>query len=367
MEDLISAILGEVAAKFEMIVRKITVTPVSGVSDALMDGAAFPAADLPFEVYRGVFLANVNEQVRNADYSLWARDFLSKEDVNQLQGWHYALIHYFDSEEYSTSDPEERSRAQVQQVFLGLRIVRPSWTPYQYLRAVVQPDGSLSPSAFSKAAVKRLTVPSCDAANTIRNMDADLLRMIMPALLDSYRSDRAPVTRAMRIFELGYISQPFDVKQLMWVTALDSLFTSARHWGSDLAIRRIKNFIGADSRIYDLVEFPTHVTVPSFTVGDVAGDIYKLRNKFAHGEWVPKEYLDRPGYRGKAGNPLSYADVLLEATSIILRMSLIRILKDDLLEVFRSKDALDWHFSRHGLVNKRKSPRGFSVREPSFH
>jgi hypothetical protein len=350
-----------------MIVRKITVTPVSGVSDTLRDGEAFPSADLPFEVHRGVFLADVHEQVRNADYSLWARDYLSKDDVEKLHGWRYALIHYFDSEEYLTSDPEERSRAEVQRVFLGLRIVRPSWTPYQYLRAVVQPNGSLSPSGFSKAAVKRLTVPPCDAANTIRKKDADLLRMIMPALLDSYCSDCAPLTRAMHIFELGYISQSLDVKQLMWVTALDSLFTSARHWGSDLAARRIKHFIGADTRIYDLVEFPSHVTVPSFTVGDVVGDVYKLRNKFAHGEWIPKEYLGRPGYRGKAGNPLSYADVLLEATSIILRMSLIRILKDDLLEVFRSKDALDWHFSRHGLLNKRKTPRGFSGREPSFH
>lgn len=350
-----------------MEVRKITVTPVSGVSDPLRDGEPFPTSDLPFEVYPGVFLADVHEHVRNADYSLWARDFLSQEDVKKLQAWQYALIHYFNAEEYLTSRPDETSKMLVQRVFLGLRIVRPSWTPYQYLRAVVQPDGNFAPGAFSPALRSRLTVPSCDAVNHIRRKDAELLRTIMPALIEAYDTKCEPVSRAMRIFELGYISQSLDVKQLMWVTALDALFTSARHWGSDLAIRRIQNFIGAESRIYDLVDFPSHVTVPSFTVGDVARDVYKLRNKFAHGEWIPKEYLDRPGYRGKDGSPLSYADVLLEATSIILRMSLIRILKDDLLEVFRSKDALDWHFSRHGLLSKRKTTRGFSGREPSFH
>jgi hypothetical protein len=349
-----------------MIVRKITVTPVSEVSDVLTDGEAFPAADLPFEIYQGVFLADVHEQVRDADYSLWARDYLSKEDVKKLQGWRYALIHYFDSEEYSTSHLEERSKALVQRVFQGLRIVRPSWTPYQYLRAVVLPDGRFNPGAFSTAKA-RLTVPSCDAVNRIRRKDAELLRTIMPALVEADDTKCEPVRRAMRILELGYLIEFIDVKQLLWTTALDALFTSARHWGSDVAIRRIKHFVGAGARIYEPTDFPSYVAVPSFTVNDVASDVYRLRNKFAHGEWIPKEYLERRGYVGKAGNALTYADVILEATGIILRMSLIRILKENLFEVFRSKDALDWYFSRHGLITKKKNPRGFSGREPSFH
>jgi hypothetical protein len=363
----LSAILCEVTATLEMKVRKITVTPVPEVSDPLMDGESFPASDLPFEVYPDVFLADVHEQVKNADYSLWARDFLSKEDVKKLQGWRYALIHYFDAEEYSTSRPDENSKTLVQRVFLGLRIVRPSWTPYQYLRAIVRPDGSFAPGAFSQALKGRLTVPSCDAVNRIRRKDAELLRAVMPALIEAYDTKCEPVSRAMRILELGYLIEFIDVKQLLWTTALDALFTSARHWGSDIAIRRIKNFVGADARIYDPADFPSHVTVPPFTVNDVAWDVYRLRNKFAHGEWIPKEYLGRRGYVGKAGNALTYADVILEATSIILRKSLIRVLKENLLEVFRSKDALDWHFSRQGLITKKKSPRGFSGREPSFH
>ena len=153
----------------------------------------------------------------------------------------------------------------------------------------------------------------------------------------------------------------------MWVTALDAMFTSARHWGSDLAIRRIQHLIGRDVRIYEQKDFPSYMGVPSLTVEQVARDIYKLRNKFAHGEWVPKEVLDRPGYSGKAGEQLNYADVLLEATGIILRTSLIKILKENLLEVFRSKDALDWYFSRAGLINKAKIAKGFAGREPSIH
>jgi hypothetical protein len=154
---------------------------------------------------------------------------------------------------------------------------------------------------------------------------------------------------------------------LMWVTALDALFTSANQWGSDLAIRRIQYLIGPNSRVYEPGDFPSYIVVPSLTVGQVARDIYRLRNKFAHGEWVPQEFLDRPGYSGKAGEQLNYADVLLEATGTILRMCLIRILTQGLLEVFRTKDALDWYFSRSRLVSRKKIGRGFASREPSVH
>lgn len=348
-----------------MVEKKITVTPVFGLADEL-DGEEFPLTLLPFEVGPGVFLADVSQQMKNADYSLWARDYLSKEDVKDLRGWHYALIHYFDSEQYLISAPEEQSRELVHRVFVGLRIVRPSWTPYQYLRAAVRQDGSFDPSGFSKAE-GRLTVSSCDAANSIRKRDAELLRAIVPALLAAYDTKCGPVSRAISILELGYVSEFRDVKQLMWTTALDALFTSAKNWGSDLAIRRIKRLIGPNTRIYEPADFPHYMSPPPFTVEQVARDIYRLRNKFAHGEWIPKEFLDKPGYSGKAGEQLNYADVLLEATSFVLRMSLVVILKQNLLDIFRTKESLDWYFSRSGLVNTRRIAHGFHGREPSVH
>lgn len=98
-------------------VRKITVTPVFGVADENIDGGDFPSKELPFEVGRGVFLADVHAQMKSADFSLWAQQYLSKEDVKELQAWRHALVHYFDAEEYLTSSPEESSRELVQRVF----------------------------------------------------------------------------------------------------------------------------------------------------------------------------------------------------------------------------------------------------------
>lgn len=337
--------------------QKITVTPVSGLPDPFLDEGEFNSQDLPFEVGPGVYLADISEQMKEADYSLWAREYLSTSDVKKIRAWHYALVNYYNEEEYAHTQVQESSRELVHRVFLGLRIVRPSWVPYQYLHAQVRSDGSFDPSGFSQAQ-QRLTVPFCDSLTPVRRKDAELLKAIVPVLLRAYETDCEPVKRAIRILELGYISEFPDVKQLMWVTGLDALFTSTKNWGASLAIRRIEHFLGPETPIYEQADFPSYVLVPTLSVKEVLPDIYRMRNKFAHGEWVPNEYLKRGGYSGKAGEALSYADVLLEATSIVFRLALTKILKHSLLDTFGTKDELDWYFSRFGLVRKRKSCRG---------
>ena len=283
----------------------------------------------------------IHEQMENADFSLWARDYLSKEDVKKIQDWQYALVNYCDEEQYLHSDPEALSRELVHRIFIGLRIIRPSSVPYQYLHAQIQPDGSFEPSGFMRAEM-RLTVFPCDSWSPIRGKDAELLKAIAPALLRAYQTDCQPVKRAMRVLEVGYISEFPEVTQLMWIAGLEALFTSTSYSGAAAAIHRIRQFLGSKTRVYEQSDFSSHVSVPSFTLKNVLEDIYKVRNKLAHGEWIPKEYIEKPGYVGGAH---SYADVLVEATGIILRLALIKILRESLLETFGSKDNLDRHFS----------------------
>ena len=281
--------------------------------------------------------------MRDLDLTLWGREYLSKHDIEKIQGWECALVHHYDEEEYFHTEAEQRSRELLSKVFVGLRIVRPSRIPYQYLHARVQSNGALDPSAFSRAEMS-LTVFPCDTWTPIRRRDADLLKAIAPTLLRAYAIDCRPVMRAMRILETGYVSQFTDVKQLIWVTGLESLFTSTKSRGASVAIRRISQFLGPKTQIYEQTDFPAHMSVPSLALKDVLGDIYRLRNKLAHGEWIPEEFLKKPGY---ATGPNSYAGVLGEATSIVLRRALIKILKESLLETFGDKDKLDRYFSHY--------------------
>jgi hypothetical protein len=334
--------LGDVKSQDVARAQKITITPVFGLPQPPMDdNDDFSSKDLPFEVWPGVYLAYIHEQMENTDFSLWAREYLSKEDVKKIQAWQYALVNYYDEEQYLHGDSEALSRELVHRIFIGLRIVRPSSVPYQYLHAQIGPDGGFEPSGFMRAEM-RLTVFPCDSWAPVRRKDAEMLKAIVPALLEAYKTDCQPVIRAMRILEVGYISEFPDVKQLMWAIGLESLFTSDKHSGAQLAIRRIRQFLGSKTRVYEQSDFQRHVSVPALTLKNVLGDIYDVRNKLAHGEWIPKEYLDKPGYPRGAR---SYGDILLEATGIILRLALIKILRESLLETFGSKDNLDRHFS----------------------
>ena len=322
-------------------VRKITVTPVFGLPEPYTDKDVFSSKDLPFEIWPNVFLSDVREQMKGLDLTLWAREYLSKHDVEKIQGWKYALIHYYDEEQYLHSDAELQSRDLLHKIFIGLRIVRPSRVPWQYLHARIEPNGNLDASGFSRAEVP-LTVLPCDLWAPIRRNDAGLLKAIVPALLKAYEANCEPLTRAMRVLEMGYITPFPDVKQLLWVTGLEALFTSATYHGAPVVIHRIRQFLGSKTRVYEQADFHIGVSVPSLTLKNVLQDIYTVRNRLAHGEWIPGEFLSRPGYPGGAK---SYADILVEATGIVLRLALTRIFKESLLETFGDKDKLDRYFS----------------------
>jgi len=150
--------LGDVKSQDVARAQKITITPVFGLPQPFMDDHDdFSSKDLPFEVGPGVYLADIHEQMENADLTLWAREYLSKDDVKKIQDWQYALVNYYDEAQYLHGDPEALSRELVHRIFIGLRIVRPSSVPYQYLHAQIQPDGSFEPSGFMRAEM-RLTV-----------------------------------------------------------------------------------------------------------------------------------------------------------------------------------------------------------------
>jgi len=322
-------------------VRKITVTPVFGLPEPFTDKDDFGSKDLPFEIWPSVFLSDVREQMKGMDLTLWAREYLSKHDVEKIQGWRYALVHHYTEEQYLHGDAELQSRDLLHKIFIGLRIVRASRTPWQYLHARIEQNGSLDASGFSRAEMP-LTVLHCDLWAPIRRNDAGLLKTIVPALLVAYDTNCEPITRAMRVLEMGYISPFADVKQLLWVTGLEALFTSAKYSGAAVLIYRLRQFLGSKTRVYEPADFHVGVTVPSLTLKNVLPDIYTVRNRLAHGEWIPSSFLNRPGYSGGAK---SYADILVEATGIVLRRALIKIFKESLLETFTDKDRLDRYFS----------------------
>jgi hypothetical protein len=61
----------------------------------------------------------------------------------------------------------------------------------------------------------------------------------------------------------------------------------------------------------------------------VASDLFELRNRFAHGGWVPEEWASRKA-RPVLSGTMEYADMLREAAAAILRKLLLNRLLSEL-------------------------------------
>jgi hypothetical protein len=333
------------------LIKKITIAPVYLEMEPDIDGFE---GSLPYTIGQGIKLVDVNQYIQNADFS-WASDALSKNRLDRFkQKWRYGLLHEYEAEEWSQSMPEAESQRLIHRAFLGLRMIRPTPKGYEYLQAQVRDVKKVEPFHFSDVE-EQIFAPIIDTVNRIRIQDAVALTHILPNLLQVNESTCLPVHLAIENLEVGYISDFVHVKQLLWVTALDGLFTSDEweHRGTWVATERIKHFVDPNTLIY--VGVPQYLTPPNITVGAVISDIYEARNAFAHGKWMPKKFLQKPGYGGARGKHLTYADVLLEATSLILRTVIVKILKDDLLEFFADKQRVNDHFSKLGFVRKKKT------------
>ncbi len=62
---------------------------------------------------------------------------------------------------------------------------------------------------------------------------------------------------------------------------------------------------------------------------------------------------------------MSYADMVREASSVILRACLVKILREDLTNLFSDKQKMNAYFAGFGLVRK-KTPRTKYIRQAGF-
>ena len=76
--------------------------------------------------------------------------------------------------------------------------------------------------------------------------------------------------------------------------------------------------------------------------------MYKIRNYIAHGDRIPDRYL-RETVRNSFGGPVFVYAMLFEAQSCIIRTSLLKILRDGLLNHFADARSAEAYFGAQGL------------------
>jgi hypothetical protein len=154
------------------------------------------------------------------------------------------------------------------------------------------------------------------------------------------------IHRAVVFFCQGYTARPDDAIQFLWAAGLDCLYASkldkSKQSSREISTR-IEKLFGAAAIPYDAIHLPRNQRRRrKLPVATVALDAFKLRNAFAHGKPIP----DRNWLGASASEPeTGYAYQLLEQTELLLRLSLIKILEDQVLfETFSDPHKLDAYF-----------------------
>jgi len=147
---------------------------------------------------------------------------------------------------------------------------------------------------------------------------------------DAFSQNIVRIVTPVHLLLQGQQTQTPYISLLLWTIAIDALLAAA---SEEAFTARLQSFLGADEYV-----FPENWLgfQPDFKVGEVAKDIYILRNILAHGNRIPEKFWkDDVGFRvadRRHNTKLSpwpnwsYAQVLSECSLFLLCGTLKKIL-----------------------------------------
>jgi hypothetical protein len=324
------------------------------------DDEDFDPAILPFEISPGLTIEDVSPLIRHDEFAVF-ENFIGKDTYEHLSRLKYAIIHRFPELEFDESeriiafnrDLVIRSRALVREAAACLRLLRPTTQYLHFFEGHIDTDGFLTRVAFDTP-LDSVINPISHRTLAFRSVDAHSLRFYLPRFREGMAGEFWKFRMCVSMHESGHF-QNYDwrAKFFLWTTAIESLFTTQsrdmQHSGSLVARERIKSFLGESTPIYPPDELSSAYTYPNLTVADVVGDLYCLRNHIAHGDRIPP-YYSESGRANIYGDDIARSDMLLEASSFIIRHSLLKILRDGLLNDFKDAEASQAYFGGQGLT-----------------
>lgn len=320
---------------------------------------------LPFDIAEGVRIESVRDRFDDGSFDIW-RERIGGEALDALRAVRLALVHRYDPRQIVVDGellghvPHElQSDRRVRLLAICLRLIRPMRQRVAVIHGRIrEPEGCFDVAGFDVPPTEMIEVPEVQKLFKLRDRDADDLRAYAPGFLRAVQGGFWKFKMAVEFYELGYFhSLAWKARYLLWCSAIESIFTS-HHWehqGSLVATARIRWFLGENTNIYAPGDLSDLLEDPGLTVGRLVDDMYLMRNYLAHGDRIPDLfYLDvlRQGFGGGVVKP----EVLLELASFVARSSILKILRDDLLEHFAGADQAEAYFGAQGLTRSRLRP-----------
>jgi hypothetical protein len=313
----------------------------------------FDTTKLPFEIIKGVNIEDISALLRDDPFGIW-KEMLGESQTEKIKRVKYALIYRYHPENVTTTDPN----ATLTLLSSCLRLIRPMrQRSLVSVHGKVHADnGTLDITGFDLAERQSgVEVVEAHKLSTLRDQDAETLRLLAPEFIRAIRGGFWKFRMAAQFHDLGYFqSYNWKPKFLLWCSALEALFTTHNrdHKGSRVAKARIKWFLGEQTRIYPQESWPYVIPHCALTIADVIDDLYVMRNYVAHGDKLPDPFFTTFPRQGINGG-VTQAEALCEAASFIIRESLLKILRDGLLDHFADAAPAEVYFGAHGLTNSQ--------------
>jgi hypothetical protein len=359
-------------------VNRFSLYPIGRIArGSLLNGADdedFDLALLPFEIFESINVEDVSALVRKGEFDIH-KPGLGQYRIHELEKIKYAIIHRYpqhgpspDTGEFLVDGAQrDRSRRLVLEIAACLRIIRPITTRAQFCEGEIADSGELHNIAFDEP-IPDFSLPTNQRQFALRSCDAEDLRFYTPLFIAAMAGPFWKFRMAVQMYDAGFFQVGhWKLRFFLWTSALEALFTSqnanGEHRGSRVAKERIKEHLGANSSLYPKGELTSLIINPDLKVADVVDEIYCLRNHIAHGDAVPDYYFEATGRPDYDGN-LIRIEMLSEAISVLLRQSLLRIMKDNLLRHFQNSVSSEEYFAALGLnktsINARLGRRSYT-------
>jgi len=301
-------------------------------------------------------------------FRLWKTDCnLSRDAADAFEQVKYAIVHRFSK----PIDEEPRSNLGVPSVLdlavACLSLIRPTRRSRAgKVACAVRIDGVFDPHTISTS--EFVEVPEVQKLFSIRVKDIGLCRAIFPEFVrmfvtetGSLDADFEPLRMAVQLYEQAYAIHYWKARHILWWAAIESLFGN----DEDAVFARVYAFLGnkdiargSKLSIYEEGDFPSCYPVTQYndhTLGEVLPLIYKVRNESAHGQRVPD-----PRFRSfphPFEGPVSFLDVLAEASTFIIRKSMIEILQRGLRDRFLDRQTREQFWLHEFGLNAKQSKK----------
>jgi hypothetical protein len=312
-------------------------------------GVAEPLAlPLPFEIMEGVMIEDVSGWLTDKTLS-WVSKQIGINQTESLKNTQFALVHRYNPTSGIRGTKEDQDSTKLVRRLIELtHIIRPMRQNTSIIHGEQTEDGERTVTGFETP--HEIEVPEVQKLYHLRDKDVLLLKMLSTAFLEAMQGNAMKFRSSVFYHSAGRLVGHGNARYLLWCSAIEALYTSHTrgNQGKRVATNRIRAFLGPETPIYEPGDVPDLILEqPKLTVDEVVEAVYDVRNYIAHGEVIPDKYFVTPMRDGIDGD-VSTIEVLGEAASFIVRESLLRILKNNLLEHFRDGTTANAYFSRRG-------------------